>query len=199
MKVKFEILGTPKGKGRHRVQVLPNGKVHTYTPDATAKYENLVKVMYMQQCGKIRLTGALQADIKVFYAIPQSWSKKRREEACKGEKRPQIKPDCDNVAKVILDSLNGVAYDDDKQVVTLSVNKYYSDTARVEVELSEVEVNCSKIERAAKREACLNCNIPVEFCTGDQKNCKKRYAKREEMQAKNAEEKGSGKADKKRD
>ena len=37
MKVMFEILGTPKGEGRHRVQVLPNGKVHTYTPEARLK------------------------------------------------------------------------------------------------------------------------------------------------------------------
>nr|DAN73502.1 MAG TPA: Endodeoxyribonuclease RusA [Caudoviricetes sp.] len=33
------------------------------------------------------------------------------------------KPDIDNVTKAVLDALNGVAYDDDKQVVSLRVTK----------------------------------------------------------------------------
>lgn len=45
------------------------------------------------------------------------------------------KPDSDNIAKAILDALNGVAYYDDSQVVGLTVKKEYGDSARVEVEI----------------------------------------------------------------
>ena len=52
--------------------------------------------------------------------------------------RPTVKPDCDNLAKSILDSLNGLAYHDDKQVVELVVKKYYAENAEVKIKLSEV-------------------------------------------------------------
>ena len=45
------------------------------------------------------------------------------------------KPDTDNVAKVILDSLNGLAYKDDNQVSCLLVIKEYAETSKVEVEI----------------------------------------------------------------
>jgi Holliday junction resolvase RusA-like endonuclease len=35
------------------------------------------------------------------------------------------KPDVDNLAKAILDALNGVAYEDDSQVYSLEVQKWY--------------------------------------------------------------------------
>lgn len=51
---------------------------------------------------------------------------------------PTIKPDTDNIAKSILDSLNGIAYKDDKQIVSLKVDKYYSEIPSVSVEIKEV-------------------------------------------------------------
>jgi Holliday junction resolvase RusA-like endonuclease len=51
---------------------------------------------------------------------------------------PTIKPDTDNIAKSILDSLNGIAYKDDKQVVKLTVEKRYDEIPSVSVWISEV-------------------------------------------------------------
>lgn len=56
------------------------------------------------------------------------------------------KPDCDNIAKAVLDALNGVAFDDDSQVVTLVVRKYprvriSSDDEYVRVTISDVDTN----------------------------------------------------------
>jgi Holliday junction resolvase RusA-like endonuclease len=48
------------------------------------------------------------------------------------------KPDVDNIAKSILDALNGTAYDDDKRVVALTIYKEYADIARVNVMLGEL-------------------------------------------------------------
>ena len=49
------------------------------------------------------------------------------------------KPDLDNIAKIVLDSLNGLAYKDDRQVVSLKIEKHYADKPLVKVELYEVE------------------------------------------------------------
>ncbi|WP_279284564.1 RusA family crossover junction endodeoxyribonuclease [Clostridium sporogenes] len=51
--------------------------------------------------------------------------------------RPTIKPDVDNIAKVILDSLNGLAYKDDKQIIFCSISKWYGENPKVEVILEE--------------------------------------------------------------
>ena len=48
------------------------------------------------------------------------------------------KPDVDNIAKAILDSLNGLPYKDDNQVAELVVRKEYGLENRIIVELEEI-------------------------------------------------------------
>jgi Holliday junction resolvase RusA-like endonuclease len=57
--------------------------------------------------------------------------------------RPTVKADIDNIAKAILDGMTGVAWDDDKQVVSLRVEKTYSASPRVVVEVWEVKDDAS--------------------------------------------------------
>ena len=45
-----------------------------------------------------------------------------REFKLSGKMRPTMKPDNDNIAKSVLDALNGLAYVDDKQIVELKVS-----------------------------------------------------------------------------
>lgn len=106
------------------------GKYGVYTPKETVSYENLVKTLFIQKygCRNTVLTGYIQAEITVNYEIPKSTSKKQKEAMLKGDILPDKKPDCDNVAKIILDSLNNLAYCDDKQVIELRVTKKYSQT-----------------------------------------------------------------------
>ena len=47
--------------------------------------------------------------------------------------------DCDNLAKSVLDALEGIAYENDRQIVELIVKKGYSDTDLVEIRLEKVE------------------------------------------------------------
>lgn len=47
--------------------------------------------------------------------------------------RPTKKPDCDNIAKIICDALNGIAYYDDSQIVKIEVDKVYNETPGVDV------------------------------------------------------------------
>ena len=135
----FVVEGKPQSKLRPRIVTNQyTGKKHGYTPERTASYENLIRWSYKAAGGEYMGEKLLAVEIKAFYPIPKSTPKKKRLAIEQNEIRPQTKPDCDNIIKGILDALNGVAYYDDKQVVCVSCNKYYSDTGRIEVTLKEI-------------------------------------------------------------
>lgn len=135
MKRNFNIPGKVQAKQRPRF----NGKF-AYTPKETIAYENWVKTCYLEKYrGQPILENPLKVKIIAYYEIPKSTSKKRRLEMKDDKVFPTVKPDTDNIAKSILDSLNNIAYLDDKQVVKLEVEKYYSDVASVVVMIDEVE------------------------------------------------------------
>ena len=140
MRAEFTIPGSPQGKGRPRFSSY-GGHVHTRTPEQTVLYENLVKTEYQRQCGDVRFPDgkAVNVVITAFYEIPKSAGKKKRKEMLGGFLRPVKKPDADNVAKVVCDSLNGIAYRDDSQVAELTVRKFYGEIPRVEVWISGEE------------------------------------------------------------
>lgn len=139
--IRFTILGEPKGKGRPQFSTNKyTGKTIARTPQSTVLYENLVVTEYNRQAG-VKFDDDALLDMRVicYYPIAKSVSKKKRELMMKGKLRPTKKPDVDNVVKVIADSLNNVAYRDDKQIVDCMVRKFYSDNPRVEVCIKTVE------------------------------------------------------------
>lgn len=127
--------GKIKGKARPRFS-RKTGKA--FTPGDTISYENWIKHCYKEQDGRY-LEGAINARIIAYYKIPKSYSKKRVQGILEGLELPIKKPDADNIAKIILDSLNGIAFYDDSQVVKLTVIKRWTEAVeRVEVILDEV-------------------------------------------------------------
>lgn len=135
MKYEITVFGDPTGKGRPRF----TRAGHTYTPQKTKDYENLVRATFISSYPKaIALEDPVKANIVAYYQIPKSYSKKKAQECLYGNIQVQNKPDCDNIAKIILDSLNGYAYIDDKQVVELNVIKQWSNEPRVDVYIEEV-------------------------------------------------------------
>lgn len=134
MKIDFEIPGKVQAKQRPRF----NGRF-AYTPEKTLEYENWVKACYSMKYPVLQLAGPLKVTIITYFAIPKSTSKKKAKQMLDYEILPTVKPDTDNIAKSILDSLNGIAYLDDKQVVNLQVEKYYAETSSVSVKIEEIE------------------------------------------------------------
>jgi len=125
--------GEPTGKGRPR---FANG--HAYTPEKTRDYERYTRILFVAQNRNVKpLEGMVAVNIKAYFGIPKSKSKRQKEDMAIGIIRPTKKPDTDNITKIILDSLNGLAYLDDKQVVDLQVAKWYG-KPRVEVEILEL-------------------------------------------------------------
>ena len=133
--IRFTVYGEPKGKGRPRFR--SRGKfVQTYTDEATATYENLVKLSYINSGCENYLNGEqLNCSIAVFQSIPKSTSKKKKIEMLEGKIRPTKKPDIDNIIKSIFDALNKVAFNDDTQIISLQCYKFYSNEPRVEVSI----------------------------------------------------------------
>ena len=130
----FNIPGKIQAKQRPRF----NGKF-AYTPKETVNYENWVKACYLEKYNNEKpFEKALKVNIIAFFEIPKSVSKKKKEQMLNNEIYPTIKSDTDNIAKSILDSLNKIAYLDDKQVVDLRVRKQYAEVSSVSVWISEV-------------------------------------------------------------
>lgn len=133
MQVSFTIMGKPMGKQRPKVT-----KWGTHTPEDTVNYETLVKMIYQQKIHKV-LEGPLKIYIDAYYQIAKSTSKKKKNLMLVDKIRPTRKPDLDNIAKIICDALNTIAYKDDSQIVEMSVRKFYSEVPRVVVVLKELK------------------------------------------------------------
>lgn len=135
--IEFEVIGKIQPKQRPRF-MRRGAFIQTYTPEPTLKYQKLVADSYLEKYDGIKLTGALVMNIDAFFNVPKSLSKKKKLELY-GKPNVQHNGDIDNVAKSILDGLNGVAYDDDTIVYDLHIRKYYvmgeMDPERVEVKI----------------------------------------------------------------
>ncbi|MFT4146411.1 MAG: RusA family crossover junction endodeoxyribonuclease [Mobilitalea sp.] len=130
--IKFRISGKPQGKARARTT-----KYGSYTPEKTVLYENYIKLCYQNESSYISAK-PLYVYIYAFLQIPKNTPKKYIKDMEIGNIRPIKKPDIDNIAKVILDALNGIAYKDDTQVIGLTVAKMYARNPFVEVTIQEV-------------------------------------------------------------
>ena len=124
MKYEFEVPGEIVGKERPRVNMY-TGRV--YTPNKTKDYEFLV-----QQYFKIKypnyqvLEGRISIDIIAYLKIPNSTSKTKTQEMLENKISPTKKPDVDNIAKSILDAMNGFVFKDDNQVSKISIEKRFA-------------------------------------------------------------------------
>ncbi len=135
---KFRVLGKVQAKQSVKFANI-GGFMRKYTPKEMTNYANLVKLCFMKEypnhLPSELFEYMLEMKIDVFFEVPKSFSKKKKEQALKGEIRPTVKPDWDNISKNICDALNGVAYPDDKAIVSGTVNKYYAEFDYVNIEI----------------------------------------------------------------
>lgn len=67
----------------------------------------------------------VSVSVMYSFARPKGRDRKRAD--------PCVRPDVDKLSRALLDALTGIAYDDDGQVVALSVRKIYSDKIRARI------------------------------------------------------------------
>lgn len=140
MPLVFDVMGDPVGKARPRVV---GG--HAYTPDKTAAYEDRIRLAYkravMDRPEEERSFGKdaqLSLTVSAFYRMPKRVNKELREAMMSFRERPRKKPDLDNILKVVADALNGLAYHDDSQIVSMSATKYWSHDPYILIGITEV-------------------------------------------------------------
>lgn len=133
--MKFSIKIKPKGKDRPRF-VRKENFVQTYTTKATKDYEEAIRKAFLRQCkGEYdkEYIGPVKIEIWAFFEPPKSYSKKKKIELID---TPHLKrPDGDNIGKLVLDSLNEIAWKDDSQVNELIIHKYYDEEDMIIVEI----------------------------------------------------------------
>lgn len=107
----------PQPKERPRLS-----RGHTFTPPKTVAAEKWIHAHFKREFpDKKPIAGiAIGVDITAFFLRPKSRAKLK-------EKFHTIRPDADNLAKVI-DALNGIAWEDDCLIAELHVCKLYCDT-----------------------------------------------------------------------
>ena len=137
------VLGEPMGKQRPRATFVA-GHATIYTPKKTQGYEARFASAYGEKYpDEPPLQGAIEVTIRAFFSLSKAdfnskgEPNKKGTAKLKGEVVPTKKPDCDNIAKAVLDGLNGVAFQDDSQVTLLYIQKTYSLRPRVEVQIMQ--------------------------------------------------------------
>lgn len=129
--IRLVLPGTPTPKGRPRFT--KTGRA--YTDAKTAAAEQSILASWLVTAGaRAPHDGPVLATINAYFAPPASWPKWKRERALAGSWSHTSKPDLDNLVK-ILDGLNGRAWLDDSQIVSIYALKHYSENPRTEVAL----------------------------------------------------------------
>lgn len=106
-----------KGKGRVR---FVRGSGMTYTPTETTNAMAEIQAAFLAtKAPKAPRGTEVFVDIFASRHLPTSRPKRVKSEP------DLVKPDIDNIAKLVLDALNGVAWVDDTQVTKLCVRKCY--------------------------------------------------------------------------
>ena len=99
--------------------------------------------------GAAPFAGPVGVEIEALYELPASWSKKKRAAAVESPWKPS-RPDCDNLAKAIMDAvgdnpsldqtdkLGAIVFGDDAAVCRLLVEKRFGSSSFVRVTVSRI-------------------------------------------------------------
>lgn len=131
---------TPLPRGRPVARGCQGRGRMVYPAAYTAWVSGALVVARAAARGIQRLTGPCEVIVCATWARPRnSPAFVPAEVWATGERiRRPCRPDADNVAKAVLDLLNGIAYDDDGQVCSLGVSTWYA--ARGETPMTLVTV-----------------------------------------------------------
>lgn len=153
MRLRFIIPGRPQGKQRPRVAP---GQSRPYTPKETVEYERKILAIFRQKFPDHKpFAGPVMLRMTAVFETPKGFKAALQHEAAAGRLYCTRKPDIDNLCKIALDSLNGVAWLDDAQVQGGGVKRYGS-PERIEVDLEFIEghpVVPSEERRRAKQQS----------------------------------------------
>lgn len=127
MDITIRLDGKPKGKDRPRFS-----RGFVYTPKKTLEYENMIKETFIENAPKNFRVIEKDVPIKLDVVVNQKKGKQSK------KTYPTLKPDIDNILKIIMDGLNGVCYQDDSQVINVKIHRVFSDDNYITVRLQSI-------------------------------------------------------------
>jgi Holliday junction resolvase RusA-like endonuclease len=142
MEIKFEVLGKPAHQQRHRHFRRANF-VQLYDPSKEDKHDFLSVAMNNKP--SVPFDQPLEVTLDLFFPRPKSHYRTGKYAGMLKDNAPKwhiAKPDSDNLAKFVMDSLNKKFWRDDSIVCSLIVYKRYSETPRTEVTINTILDDC---------------------------------------------------------
>lgn len=110
----LDCIPTPQLRPRH---AHINGHDMTFKSKSQQANENTLEALLLPWIPEKPMEGPLKLSIMAYFPIPKSWSKKKRQEASKGEMRHTSKPDLDNLFKQVKDCMTRLRFwGDDRQI-----------------------------------------------------------------------------------
>lgn len=133
--------GEPIAKGRPKVSTI-GGNARMYTPKATMDAEARVAALWTHEM--IPSGVPVGVGVAAFRGRPRGHYRKSGGLSASGMRNqtPIKRPDLDNIVKLILDALNGVAFYDDSQVVKIVATSCWSgspETSGTFIEVWEID------------------------------------------------------------
>ena len=112
---------------KERPRFTKSGKA--YTPKKTQDYEKKIADYFRSHPQRFKFEKDIPVAVNLVFGmpIPKSTPKSRKEAMFEGIIKHTKRPDVDNMAKAVLDALShGIAWEDDSQIVRLTVTKEYT-------------------------------------------------------------------------
>lgn len=106
----------------------------TFTRKETVNAEAWIRLKVTQTVGTPLVRGPVKLRIGFVMPMPKGMPKADRPDALAGRKHPLSKPDWDNLAKLVCDALNGIAWRDDAHVTVAGIVKVYGEDPRTVLE-----------------------------------------------------------------
>lgn len=148
-RVDFTLHGRPAAWQRARAQSLPGGGVRMFNSKKLEQREGVVAsaaINAMRDAGlREPFRGAVALHVAATFEIAKSWPRWKRAAALAGRVPMDGPPDIDNLSKLLQDSMNGIVFADDRQIVELRVVKRYGELASTRVIVEERDTQIEQI------------------------------------------------------
>lgn len=122
-RIEITVPGQPIAQPRARATMIA-GRAHIYTPRTGVKaFKEACRIMFASVHQGPPIDGPVYVEIRAVFARPKRlvWKSKPMLNSWH-----TTKPDFDNTAKAVCDSLNGIAWRDDSQIAWAVVRKVYA-------------------------------------------------------------------------
>lgn len=116
------------------------GGIYDRQPNTRCFYKGVIASKYRDE----PLTCPLAIDITFRMPVAKSIKGRMRRDMLSGYVHHTKKPDIDNLVKLVLDTMTGIVYKDDCQIIRVSANKRYSEVPGILVSVQPISYNAER-------------------------------------------------------